>query len=149
MRRGMGDNVIHFFRLMKVTWAKGALSAWLPPVDETVVAFRPLPWELDGRGGLTAAACRRMLDLACRNWIANSGLVAARPARWPNAAGADEIRFDGPIAALQKVEMVTRFVVEAGEGGHFQHQLRSREGRVIAVAASRMAFDPQAGWAPV
>jgi hypothetical protein len=149
MRRGMGANVIHFFRLLNVTWAKGALGAWLPPVDETVVAFRPLPWELDGRGGLTTAACRRMLDLACRNWVANSGLVAVRPARWPSAADADEFRFDGPIAALQKVEMVTRFVVEGGEGGHFQHQLRSTEGRIIAVAASRPAFVPQGEWAAV
>src|SRR5690606_41469729 len=99
-RCGMGADVIHFLRRMRVTWAMGALSAWLPPVDETVVAFRPLPWELDGRGGLSPVACRRMLDLSCRNWFANSGLVANRPARWPSAAEADEIRFDGPIAAL-------------------------------------------------
>lgn len=145
----MGANVIHFLRLITVTWAQGALSAWLPPVDETVVAFRPLPWELDGRGGLTPAACKRMLDLSCRNWFANSGLVANRPARWPSAAEADEIRFDGPIAALQRVEVATRFVVEHGEGGHFQHQFRLPEGRVVAVAASRMAFDPQAEWATV
>ena len=139
----MGADVIHFLRRMRVIWAMGALSAWLPPVDETVVAFRPLPWELDGRGGLSPAACRRLLALACRNWIAHSGCTMGALARWPSAADTDEIRFDGPVSALQRVVVATRFVIEAGEGGHFQHQFRSREGRVLAVAASRPGFEAQ------
>jgi hypothetical protein len=135
--------MIHFVRLLRMTWARGLFNAWLPPVDETVVAFRPLPWELDGRGDLTQTACRQVLGLACRNWFATSGLAASQPASLPSAA-ADKICFDGPLTVLQRVEVITRYVVVPGEGGHFQHQFRSTEGRVIAVAASRIVFDPQA-----
>lgn len=51
----------------------GMFRGWLPPADETVSTFHPLPWDLDGDGGLAPQFWRKLAGLAGGGWLANAG----------------------------------------------------------------------------
>ena len=140
--------MIGLMRQVRTIWWDGMFRSWLPPSEEITLSFRAVPWELDGQGRLKSRSALRILDLACRKWLTQSGLLVSagsgRASPRVTVAGIDAV-----LRAWLRVEVVTRFCALSDGSGYLEHSFRITEFGVVASVRSQLENVHRAAAIPV
>lgn len=124
------------FAMRRLRCAIGAmLAGWAPPQDVTLLALRPMPWELD-RSGLPGPRLRRhLMALAANGWRRECGRPDLPPTGAPELRG---FSAKTPFRPFGRLLVATQFCALGDGALVLSHLVTTTRGQVVASFTSRM-----------
>jgi acyl-CoA thioesterase FadM len=132
------------FRLVLVIVA-ALLRRRLAPMEESRVAFRVWPADLDLNMHMTNARYFSVMDLGRVDLLIRSGLAGAMLRnRWQAVLGASNVRFRRPLKPFQRYELTSRVLCWDDRWFFIEQRAETPEG-TAAVAVMQGAFIGKGG----
>jgi len=133
------------FRLVLVIVSALLLRPRLAPMEESRVAFRVWPTDLDLNMHMTNARYFSVMDLGRTDLIIRSGLARTMLRnRWQAVLGASMVRFRRPLKPFQRYELVSRVLCWDDRWFFIEQRAETPEG-TAAVAVMQGAFIGKGG----
>lgn len=114
-----------------------AITSWTPPQDVTMLALRPMPWELDAAGQPSERFWIEIAALAASGWCDDCGYLPGP------GAGKAQLRSRtglGRFMPFKRMLVTTQFSAFGTNDLSLSHRLCTPNGDVVATFTTRVTL---------